>query len=178
MIVQRLDAGEETALRRASFTYAEVGRTATSPPSGYHSLARTVRLARRDFEQVADDLLSWQVQLRAGLRVAASDPMVTRDTVAVLRLGPGRISLRIPCRVVYVVDEPARQGFAYGTLPGHPETGEELFLLEHRADGAVDFTVSVFSRPATTLARLGGPVNRGAQRLMTARYLRVLDRRA
>jgi uncharacterized protein (UPF0548 family) len=31
----------------------------------------------------------------------------------------------VPCRVVYVVDEPRRAGFAYGTLPGHPEIGGE-----------------------------------------------------
>ena len=42
-------------------------------------------------------------------------------------LGP----LRAPCRVVYVVDEPDRRGFAYGTLPGHPETGEELFAVRY-----------------------------------------------
>ena len=30
--------------------------------------------------------------------------------------------LRAPCRVVYVIDEPDVRGFAYGTLPGHPES--------------------------------------------------------
>ena len=36
-------------------------------------------------------------------------------------------------RVVYLVDEDGpvpRFGFAYGTLPGHAESGEERFLVE------------------------------------------------
>ena len=40
--------------------------------------------------------------------------------------------------------------------------------------GAVDFGISAFSRPASRLARLGGPLTTSAQRLMTARYLRTL----
>ena len=40
----------------------------------------------------------------------------------IVHLGP----VRAPCRVVYVVDEPDRRGFAYGTLPGHPEIDGEL----------------------------------------------------
>ncbi|GAA4732513.1 hypothetical protein GCM10023350_14890 [Nocardioides endophyticus] len=80
------------------------------------------------------------VQRLAGARgswalVAASGPVADTDTVVDMRFGLGPLALRIPCRVVYVVDEPERAGFAYGTLPGHPETGEELFLLSRLGDG-------------------------------------------
>jgi uncharacterized protein (UPF0548 family) len=37
--------------------------------------------------------------------------------------------LQAPCRVVYVIDEPDIRGFAYGTPPGHPESGEERFAV-------------------------------------------------
>ena len=50
----------------------------------------------------------------------------------IVHLGP----VRAPCRVVYVVDEPDRRGFAYGTLPGHAESGEERFVV--RYDPATD----------------------------------------
>jgi uncharacterized protein (UPF0548 family) len=93
-----------------------------------------------------------------------------------MRLGAGPVALRIPCRVVDVVDEPDRRGFVYGTLPGHPECGEESFVLERRPDGAIAFTVAAFSRPATLLARIGGPAARGMQRFMTGRYLAAPDR--
>jgi len=83
--------------------------------------------------------------------------------------------MRIPSRVVYVVDEPDRAGFAYGTLPGHPEQGEELFLLENDDQNRVLFTVSAFSRGTSTLARLGGPVTGRFQQRMTSRDLTALD---
>jgi uncharacterized protein (UPF0548 family) len=80
------------------------------------------------------------------------------------------------CRVVAVVDEPDRFGFAYGTLPLHPESGEEAFLVERGPDDAVRFRVVAVSRPAHPLARLGAPVTRLVQRRVTSRYLEGLRR--
>lgn len=77
---------------------------------------------------------------------------------------------------MYVVDEARLRGFAYGTLPGHPESGEERFVLQQHRDGRIELTIAAFSRPASALAKLGGPVSRKAQDVMTARYLRALDR--
>ena len=67
-----------------------------------------------------------------------------------------------------------RRGFAYGTLPGHPESGEEAFVIERHDDDTVSFTITAFSRHATRLARVAGPLGRAAQRRITARYLRSL----
>ncbi len=156
-----------------SFTYPEVGATAGEHPAGYDSFMRTRTLARTDFDVAAAELMSWQVQKRSGLRVEPTAD-VAPDVEVAMRLGLGRLSLRIPCRVVYVVDEPDRKGFAYGTLPGHPESGEEAFVLTRHA-GGIDLTVSAFSRPAILLTRLGGPVSRRMQHVMTTRYLRALD---
>jgi uncharacterized protein (UPF0548 family) len=80
-----------------------------------------------------------------------------------------------PCRVVYVIDEPDRWGFAYGTLPGHHESGEEAFVLHRTDDGRSVLSITAFSRPATALAKLAGPFGRGAQSLITNRYLHTLD---
>ena len=66
----------------------------------------------------------------------AGEAVFTAEGTALLRPGDvARMRMafwprRIPARVVYVVDEPARRGFAYGTLHGHPESGEEAFLVE------------------------------------------------
>lgn len=147
-------------------------------PEGFHHLSRTVPLRTRDLDRAAADLLSWRAHERAGLDVAASDATASVDAVVLLRLGLGPASIRIPCRVVQVLDEPDRRGFAYGTLPGHPETGEELFLLERDPDGALSFTVAAFSRHATLLARVGAPVAGAVQRLMIGRYLAAPDQLA
>lgn len=174
--VEYLDPARAARLRAARLSYPEVGGTAGDLPHGYRWINRTRRLpAGVDFEAAAADLLRWQVQRRAGLRVVASDDRVRPDVVAVLGIGMGWLAVRAACRVVYVVDEPRRQGFAYGTLPDHPERGEEAFLLERYDDHSMTFTIIAFSRPASMLAGLAGPLGRRVQDAVTDRYLRAFD---
>ena len=77
-------------------------------------------------------------------------------------------------RVVYVIDEPKRKGFAYGTLAGHPERGEEAFVIDQTDDGSVWLTISAFSRPSAWYWWVAYLPLRIAQELYTRRYLRVL----
>lgn len=127
-----------------------------------------------DFAGASEALLTWEVPRRAGLQVTASEPraVVGAFVEVVLRLGPVR--LRAPCRVVLVVDEPTVQGFAYGTLPGHPERGEELFQVRLSPGGDVHLDIVAFSRPARWFSRLGAPAARLVQARVTCRYLRAL----
>lgn len=81
---------------------------------------------------------------------------------------------RIPARVVYVIDEPDRKGFAYGTLPGHPERGEEAFVVERRADDSVWLVIRAFSRPSNAFFWAAYPALRLMQAVFTARYERAL----
>lgn len=171
-----LSAHKAAELRAAPFTYDEVGASALGRQAGYDWLERSATLVRRDWEGACRDLLTWRLHERAGLRVQASESPLRQDTVVLLHLGVGPLALPIPCRVVYVVDEPTRCGFAYGTLPGHAESGEERFVLERQEDGRITVTISAFSNPATRLASLGGPVTKRVQQVMTTRYLRALDR--
>ncbi|MBC7724096.1 MAG: DUF1990 domain-containing protein [Burkholderiaceae bacterium] len=84
------------------------------------------------------------------------------------------IAVTAPVRVVYVIDEPNRKGFAYGTLAGHPENGEEAFIVERTDDGSVWLTITAFSRPSTWYWWLLALPLRVAQRSYTTRYLRSL----
>jgi uncharacterized protein (UPF0548 family) len=107
----------------------------------------------------------------AGVRVDASSEVAAVDSEVLVGLGP----LHAPCRVVYVIDEADRRGFAYGTLPGHPESGEELFAVRYdTATDEVNAEVVAFSRHATWWSRLGSPVTSLAQRVITTRYLTAL----
>lgn len=120
--------------------------------------------------------MSWGVQRGAGLHVDASSERATKGFTVTVRLGVGPVAVRVPCIVVFTVDEARRRGFAYGTLPGHPERGEELFLVEHRDDDSVRLTIRAFSRPALWWSRASGPAGRLVQRVVTARYLGALER--
>jgi uncharacterized protein (UPF0548 family) len=172
-----LPSREAERLRSTTFTYSEVGSTrADTMPSGYANLRRSLEIGAgtERFEQAGQVLLGWDMHRRAGLRVRTSNEHVVREAVAVLRLGVGSLGVDAPVRVVYLVDEPRRKGFAYGTLQGHPESGEEAFVLELHEDGAVTFTITAFSRPSTLLARVGGPITRAFQSWVTNRYLRAV----
>jgi uncharacterized protein (UPF0548 family) len=129
-------------------------------PAGYHHVNRRTVLGRgaARFTDAAELLMGWQMQLRSGLLVSSSSTMVAPDVVVVLGIRAGPFRLGFPCRVVYVVDRPDRQGFAYGTLPGHPESGEEAFVIERADDETVSLHISAFSKPVSRLARLAGPI--------------------
>lgn len=176
MTDELLPAHQVERLCSAHLNYPEVGLTRGNLPGGYLHVRRSVVLGAGQvrFTEVAEALLGWQMHRGAGVSVRASSEPLVEGTVAVLRLGRGALGVNAPVRVVYRVDEERRKGFAYGTLPGHPESGEEAFVVELREDEQVTLTISAFSRPASRLARLGGPLTRIIQRWVTDRYLRAL----
>jgi len=166
----------------SAVTYPDVGATLADdrlPPVGYRATRRDVDLGvgREVFERAVAAAFDWQIQRRAGIRVrvqgAGADARSLRiDDVAVMRVP---LWLRdVPCRVVAVVDESRRAGFAYGTLPGHPESGEEAFLVEHRGDDSVVLRIRAFSRPSSWLFRIGYPAVLLMQSFYTRRYERSL----
>lgn len=174
-----LPPDRKRALVRESFTYAPVGATrpardAVSPgdhPPGFHHLSTRHELGHGEdaYIRATDRLMTWGMHTGAGLRVAASSRRVEEGAVVLCRLGP----LAIPCRVVWVLDAPDARGFGYGTLPGHPVSGEESFVVRREVD-VVTLTVAAYSRPALLVTRLAGPVGRLGQRVMVGRYAAAL----
>jgi uncharacterized protein (UPF0548 family) len=66
--------------------------------------------------------------------------------------------------IIYTIDEEDRFGFAYGTLSGHVETGEERFLVEMDKKGRVWYSIKAFSRPSYQIVRLVYPFARSRQK--------------
>lgn len=163
------------ALEELPLTYSEVGATAAGDrPAGYGHLAVSRQIGTGDprFERAADAVMHWGMQTGAGLRVQTSSPIVAVNAIVVVTMMG---FLRAPCRVVYVVDEPDIRGFGYGTLPGHPESGEERFVVRRDPHTSAVFAeVSSFSRPAAWWSKAGGPAVRVTQRLIAQRYLRAV----
>jgi uncharacterized protein (UPF0548 family) len=84
-----------------------------------------------------------------------------------VREHPDRIAIERESNAIGRLTPPARLsrfGFAYGTLPDHPERGEERFIVEwNHADDSVWYDLLAFSRPCHWLARLGYPYARYEQ---------------
>jgi uncharacterized protein (UPF0548 family) len=159
-----------TAQSRLDLTYPAVGATAAVPPAG-HVVDRTrVKLGEgaRTFAAARAALGRWEHFRLGWAETWPPDvPIQAGQVVAVIARLCGLWWLNA-CRIVYVVDEEGpvkRYGFAYGTLPGHAESGEERFTVEWRPqDDAVWYDILAFSRPRHVLARLGYPWARRVQK--------------
>ena len=158
------------AQRELPFTYAAVGATAETPPAGYVVDRTRIKLGEGEavFRSAIVALRRWE-QFRLGWVEAwpSDTPIQKGEVVAVMGRAMGVWWLNA-CRVVYAVDEAgpiSKFGFAYGTLPGHVESGEERFLIEwDRNDDSVWYDILAFSRPNHVLTRLGYPVVRRLQK--------------
>lgn len=159
-------------------SYAEHGATASAAwPAGYRHDRWTADLGDaldpRQFDRLAAALLSWRVQLDSGIRIVPEQPAEPGLTFALAFRLPVAGYVTAAGRVVYVTSEANRRGFAYGTLPAHPERGEEAFHLIRDGE-RVRFEVTAFSRPAHPAARLGAPVARLLQVRMNHAYLSAM----
>ncbi|MEU8777250.1 DUF1990 domain-containing protein [Streptomyces sp. NPDC048606] len=142
-------------------TYPHRGATARRPlPDGYNHLHHRTRIGRgrAAFEAAGTAVTTLDAHRTSGLRVRADSGAVRPGTRVEVGLGVGPLRVSVPCEVIWTAYEPTRTGFAYGTLPGHPECGEESFVVEIDDAGAVWFTVTAFSRPDAWYTRLAGPV--------------------
>lgn len=149
--------------RQGAPSYGAVGATRSGerPPGFRHGdYAAAIGKGAQVWERAVEGLGCWAAHTGAGAQVFPADARLAQDETLLVLLHAGPIHVVAPCRVVYVVDEPGRFGFGYGTLPGHPEKGEEAFVVETDGDGSVTFKVTAFSRPAETLAKLGAPAAR------------------
>ena len=101
-------------------------------------------------------------------------PLLAAGTTATLTMHAFGQTVHAPVRVVSIIDETDRKGFAYGTLEGHPLSGEESFVVERTSDGSVWLQLRQFSQPASRKWRLVEPLLRRQQRVMAEKYLAAL----
>ncbi len=162
--------GYVAAQRALPFTYEAVGASAGTPPDGFDVDHTRVRLGSGPavFEAARDALRRW-AQFDLGWVKAGPEetPIAAGEVIAVWAKKFGLTWINA-CRIAYVIDDdgPTRRfGFAYGTLPGHVEAGEERFLVEwDRESDEVSYDILAFSKPRHWTARLGYPLMRRSQR--------------
>lgn len=163
----------------APLSYEIAGCTRCEPASfsGWNLDRHRVLLGHGEeiFHRARKAIENWAMFPREIAEACYPDaPIRNGQVVGVLYwAAPVRLWLLCPARIVYVIDgaKPAvdvgcleRFGFAYGTLPGHPERGEERFLVEwNKADDTVWYDLLAISRPAHWLVRLGYPYARFEQ---------------
>jgi uncharacterized protein (UPF0548 family) len=168
--------------RSLPFSYPEVGASRDGAPPGYpvNQLRGRLGVGPETFARAVEALRRWRMYETGWTKLCWPDaPIMEGTVVGVLGLHFGLWSLNA-CRIVYVIEEEEasllrRYGFAFGTLPGHVERGEERFTVEwDRADDSVSYEVFAFACPAHPLARADPPFVRLVQRQFAAASLRAM----
>jgi uncharacterized protein (UPF0548 family) len=171
---------DESGLESRPLSYDCAGATCPADdvwiqhPSGFRRYERSVPVGHgaAEWSAVSDALMTWGVKTRSGFRVAP--PTAAREGESYsLIASVGPFAVREPIRVVAVTDGRDRCGFAYGTLEGHPVSGEEAFVV-HRSGDTVMLTLRSLTRPAPGRWRYAFPALLCAQRFYRRRYLRAL----
>jgi uncharacterized protein (UPF0548 family) len=162
--------------RADALSYEPIGGSLGGPTPSALRRRRwsTVLQGAGAFARGVEALRAWQVHRGAGLEVATDGPIAVGTNVALstpLPLG----FVDATCRIVAVVDEPDRFGFAYGTLSVHPEQGEEAFLVVRDEEGSVRFDVEAVSRPIHPLARVLPLFADRLQDAAVRRYLSAME---
>ncbi|SFT78502.1 DUF1990 family protein [Arthrobacter sp. ov118] len=166
-------------IARGGLNYPGIGSTEHGQaPQGFPCLVSRTYLGDGPdtYQRVARGILTWELQKRSGLRVRTDFDEVVPGARVVSGFGVGPFRINAPCEVVWVRrpaagDGPQSAGFGYGTLPGHPERGEEAFEVEIDAAGTVSLKITAFSRHANVFYTAGGLLARAAQRHITSRYI-------
>src|SRR5947209_10529761 len=151
------------------FSYSEVGASRSQqPPAGYAINRYKGRLGTGEevFNRAVAAMRSWTMYRLDWTKLCWPDtPIKEGKVVAILAKHFGFWSLNA-CRIIYTFEEAGNQerrfGFAFGTLPGHVEEGEERFSVELE-DETVWYRLFAFARPKAMIARMAYPLVRSIQ---------------
>jgi len=150
-----------TAQRQLPYSYVEIGATKTIPPQGYDIDHNRIQLGtgREVFTRAKEAVRRWEMFNLGWLQLRTPAAPIAVDTTVAVLAHVWSIWILNACRIVYVIDDTGPIdifGFAYGTLPGHVERGEERFTVQwNHADDSVWYDLLAFSRPNHWLTRLG-----------------------
>jgi uncharacterized protein (UPF0548 family) len=148
-------------------TYAPVGATnGGDAPPGFVLDHNRQRLGRGEavFARAREDIRRWRMFPAPWTAIEPAAAPIVKDQIVAVHIRVLGLWWLNAARIVYVIDEPRRFGFAYGTLPGHVERGEERFLVEWQGNDEVWYDLRAFSRPRYWMVRLGRPIARALQR--------------
>ncbi len=144
----------------------QLGPQELPSPNGYDRdhTRTTIGHGAAVFDAAREAFRRWQQFDLGWVRVANPEAKIEQDEIVAVEVHSlGLWSVNFS-RILYVIDEPTRFGFGYGTTHLHVERGEERFLLEYYpVSGEVYYDLLAFSQPAHWLARLGYAYTRSQQ---------------
>lgn len=153
--------------RHLPYSYTQVEHTRSDlPVAGFDNDLNTQVLGIGDaaWEAAKNAIRQWQMFPGGWAYVTPCPLPIQAGEVVAMAAQVLGIWWLSSCRIVYVLDNERQFGFAYGTLPGHVECGEELFMVERAENGEVRYVLKAFSKPRHWMPRLAYPLARTYQR--------------
>jgi uncharacterized protein (UPF0548 family) len=147
------------------YSYTDLGITKASQcPEGFDRDETKVLIGHgeADFHKAKTSIAAWKMFPASWTNITTKSYPVEGLTVIMTAKWLG-LPWNNPCRVLYVVNESNRYGFAYGTLPNHVEMGEELFEVSIEPNGDVYYRIVAVSKPRWWAAKLAYPIMRQLQ---------------
>lgn len=156
--------------RNLPFSYEEVGASKNLIPENYPVNHHRIQIGKGEylFNRAKNAVQNWTMYNLEWTKIYPLNAPVAVGEVVVVVVNHYLCWSMNPCRIIYVLEDSGtieRFGFAFGTLPGHSETGEERFTVEwRRDDDTVWYELLAFARPQNILAKVGFPFVRLVQR--------------
>lgn len=148
--------------KQLPYTYSPIEGTKKDEIEGFDNDFAQIKLGEGEiiFEKAKKLIQNWQMFPSLWTKILGEQKPIEEGTTIVMMARFIGVWFRNSCKIVYVVNEKKRFGFAYGTLPGHIESGEELFLVNMNEQNEVFYSIKAFSRPRHFLAKIGYPIIR------------------
>ena len=163
----------------SSFSYEDVGLSLSGSPVGYNVDHNRICIGKGeiDFLAAKDAIRSWKMFDFPWVELCWSDTPIDKGQAVAIVVNHFGFWSMSAARIVYLIDEASRFGFAYGTLAEHIESGEERFSVElDRETGDVCYDIFAFSKPNHVLAKLGYPISRMLQKRFAQDSLAAVKR--
>ena len=153
---------------KKSFSYKPIFLTKNTKNKvkGFDYDAIRVKLGtgKKVFEIGKQAIMQWEMFPKKWIKLYPTKPTVgIGETVAVTAKYLGLWWVNIT-RIAYVINDMEIFGFAYGTLPGHMEKGEELFQIRMDEKENVYFELIAISKPNTLIAKISYNMMRSLQK--------------
>jgi len=155
-------------------------------PPGYNLDHHRIPLGKGEvqFEKAKKALRDWRMVELGWLVMHRPDEPLQEGQVVASLTRYAFVWFLNPCRIVFVTEEElegqeniVRFAFAYGTLKGHVEQGEERFYVDwNKITNEVHYGVLAFSKPAHILTKLFYPLTRKLQKRFALDSLRAMTR--
>lgn len=148
-----------------AFSYKDLGCTRGRSVPGFNTDRARIQLGSGDiiFERAKRAIRDWRMFSMEWVKLCWPYKKLIPGTVVAIQAHHFGFYSVNAAKILYVVEEPQRFGFAYGTLMNHVARGEELFVVYQDEDGKVWYELTAISRPNHWLMWLFYPLARRRQ---------------